>query len=343
MCVVLYVIFSNNLSEDKVIYLCWVLLIGGAAQLSLLLFATDSEFWNSSVNISGGFSDIKRFFKLIAPTFFSQTFIQINFLVGIVFASFFEGAVSYIYFAERVYMFPLTLTGISIATALIPDLSRNIHANDTNSALKIQNKAYKLAIAASLPAALILLMLSQEIIQFIYERGEFSSNSTLNTATVLQLFSLGLPAMCITKILSPYYFAKENPQTPFKITTFSVLINILLTLILFQFMGYLSIPLSISITAVLTLIMYIRGHTKEGFFYFSPEIIIHTIKYIGLCIVLSVEIVIIKEIASFFNFYNYSTLMIALIFCFISFLFFLKIFDKELIQDFKSLLSKSSN
>jgi putative peptidoglycan lipid II flippase len=343
LCVVSYVIFSKDLSEDKVIYLCWTLLVGGSLQLSLLLFATDREFWHSSINISEGFSDLKRFFKLIAPTFFSQTFIQINVLVGIVFASFFEGAVSYIYFADRVYMFPLTLIGISIATVLLPDLSRNIRINDNKSALKIQNKAYKLAIASSFPAALILIMLSHEIIQFIYERGEFSSKSTFNTSIVLQLFSLGLPAMCIAKILSPYYFAKEIPQTPFKITSFSVLINIVLTLILFQFIGYLSIPLSISITAFLTLIMYILDHRREGFFKFSPEIIKHTLKYVGLCLALSAEIVLIKKITSLYNLQSFSTLMISLILCFMSFLFFLRIFDKELIQDFKSLLNKGPN
>ena len=343
LCIVLYVIFSKNLSEDKVIYLCWTLLVGGVIQLSLLLLVTDREFWHSSINIRSGLSDIKRFLKLIAPTFFSQTFIQINALVGIVFASFVEGAVSYIYFADRVYMFPLTLIGISIATVLLPDLSRNIYINDNKSALKIQNKAYKLAIALSFPAALILIMLSHEIIQFIYERGEFSSESTFNTAIVLQLSSLGLPAMCIAKILSPYYFAKELPKTPFKITSYSVIINIALTLILFQFIGYLSIPLSISITAFLTLIMYIREHRREGFFKFSPEIIIHTMKYAGLCIVLSSEIMLIKKIVTFYNLQGLSILMISLIFCFITFFFFLKLFDKELIQDLKSLLNKDPN
>ena len=342
LCIVLYVIFSKNLSEDKVIYLCWTLLVGGVLQLSLLLLVTDREFWHSSINIRSGLSDIKRFLKLIAPTFFSQTFIQINALVGIVFASFVEGAVSYIYFADRVYMFPLTLAGVSIATVLIPDLSRYIYLKDIRSALKIQNKAYKLAIAASFPASIVLIMLSFEIIQFIYERGEFSSQSTLNTATVLQLFSLGLPAMCVAKILSPYYFAKELPKTPFKITSYSVLINIALTLILFQFIGYLSIPLSISISAFLTLIMYIREHKREGFFYFSPEIIKHTLKYAALCIFLCAEIVLIKKIVTFYNLQGFSTLVISLIFCFITFFYFLKLFDKELIQDFKSLLNLKS-
>ena len=70
---------------------------------------------------------------------------------------FFEGAISYIYFADRVYMLPLALTGISIATVLIPDLSRFINKNGISDALNLQNKAYKLTLALCLPASVILI------------------------------------------------------------------------------------------------------------------------------------------------------------------------------------------
>ncbi|URQ66881.1 murein biosynthesis integral membrane protein MurJ [SAR86 cluster bacterium] len=339
--VISYITFSANFGESKVIYLCWTLLIGGVLQILFLLFSTDKDFWLSSINLKDGFLDVKKFFRLIAPTFFSQTFIQINVLVGIIFASFYEGAISYIYFADRVYMLPLTLTGISIATVLIPVLSRSIFLNDISSALNIQNKAYKLAIATIFPSSIILFMMSHEIIQFIYERGEFNSESTRSTASVLQLFSLGLPALCITKILSPYYFAKNDPQTPFKITTFSVIINIILTLILFQFIGYLSIPLSISLTAYITLAMYIYSHKKEDFFLFSNEIINYTIKFSFLCIGLSIQIWIIKELIQLLHFNNSIHLFISLISCLASTIIFMRLFDNELIKDMKSFMTKT--
>lgn len=338
LCVIFYIIFSPHSEESKVIYLSLTLLIGGMLQFFFLLVTTDRNFWNSSINLKNGLNNLKKFFKIVTPTFFSQTFIQINVIVGIIFASFYEGAVSYIYFADRVYMFPLTLIGVSIATVLIPDLSRNIFISDFDSALRIQDKAYKLAISAILPATIILFMLSHEIIHVIYERGEFNSDSTKNTALVLQLFLIGLPAMCITKILSPYYFAKNDPKTPFKITSLSVLINIILTFILFQYIGYLSIPLSISITAFFTLIMFVRGHKKAGFFSFSREIIKHTLKYAVLCIGLSIEILVLGEITSLFNFNQLNALITALLFCFISLIIFIKLFDKEVMEDLRSFL-----
>jgi putative peptidoglycan lipid II flippase len=264
-------------------------------------------------------------------------------LVGIIFASFYEGAVSYIYFASRVFEFPLALTGISIATVLIPSLSSKIKLNDMVSALSFQNKAYKLSVAAIFPATIILVILSSEIIQFIFERGEFSSESTLNTAMVLKLFSLGLPAMCLSKILTPYFFAKENPTVPFRITTISVLINLLLTAILFQFIGFFSIPLSISITAFLTLYMYCLRHKKESFFLFSPEIIKHTLKYIMFSFILSIEIVGMKSLLYSYSLNSSYSLLVILTVCLLTYVAFIKIYDKDLIEDIKGLSQNTPN
>ena len=97
-------------------------------------------------------------------------------------------------------MLPLALTGISIATVLIPDLSRFINKNGISDALNLQNKAYKLTLALCLPASVSINFLSQDIVKLIYQRGEFLEESSIYTAQVLQLLSLGLPAACVTKI-----------------------------------------------------------------------------------------------------------------------------------------------
>ena len=340
--IIFFIVISEDLSNNKVIALCWALLIGGLFQIALLMVSTEREFWKTSIDLKNNLAHLKKFFRLISPTFFSSTFLQINVLVGIIFASFYEGAVSYIYFADRVYMFPLTLTGISIATVLIPSLSSKIKINDLEGALSFQNKAYKLSIAAIFPATIILLMLSGEIIEFIYERGEFSPESTLNTAMVLKLFSLGLPAMCLSKILTPYFFAKENPTIPFRITTISVIINLCLTGILFQFIGFFSIPLSISITAFLTLYMYCLRHKKESFFLFSPEIIKHTLKYIIFCFILFIEIIGMKSLLYSYSFNSSSTLLLILVVCLLTYISFIKIYDKDLIEDIKGLMQNKS-
>ena len=341
--IIYFIVTSEDLSNNRVIALCWALLIGGLFQLILLMVSTDREFWKSSIKLKNNLANIKKFFRLISPTFFSSTFLQINVLIGIIFASFYEGAVSYIYFATRVFEFPLTLTGISIATVLIPSLSGKIKLNDLEGALSFQNKAYKLSIAAIFPATIILLMLSSEIIQFIFERGEFSSESTLNTALVLKLFSLGLPAMCISKILTPYFFAKENPTIPFRITTISVLINLFLTVILFQFIGFFGIPLSISITAFLTLYMYCLRHKKESFFLFSPEIIKHTLKYIMFSFILSIEIVGMKSLLYSYSLNSSYSLLVILTVCLLTYVAFIKIYDKDLIEDIKGLSQNTPN
>ncbi len=339
--IVLYIIFSNDLSDNRIISLGFTLLIGGFLQIMLLLLLTEKEFWRTPASIKNGMNEVKNFFYILGPTFFSQTFIQINVLVGIIFASFFEGAISYIYFADRVYMLPLALTGISIATVLIPDLSRFINTNDISDALNLQNKAYKLTLALCLPASVILIFLSQDIVKLIYQRGEFLEESSIYTAQVLQLLSLGLPAACVTKILAPYFFAKQDPYTPFKVTSISVFTNIFMMIILFRSLGFYAIPISISLTSFLTMFVYLLIHKKNNFFVFTKKVRIDTFKYFALSIILGLEILGFKEFTQSF-YVNESCGLFSIFFLmFLTFLIFLKLFDQELIDDLKSLLTKA--
>ncbi len=338
--IVLYIIFSNDLSDNRIISLGYTLLIGGFLQIMLLVYHTDKGFWQTPASLKNGICEVKNFFHILGPTFFSQTFIQVNVLVGILFASFFEGAISYIYFADRVYMLPLALTGISIATVLIPDLSRFINKNDISDALSVQNKAYKLTLALCLPASVILILLSQDIVKLIYERGEFLEQSSIYTAQVLQLLSIGLPAACITKILTPYFFAKQDPYTPFKVTSISIFTNIFMTIVLFRILGFYAIPVSITLTSFLTMFVYLLIHKQKNFFVFTKKVRIHTFKYFTLSFILGLEILGFKEITQSFDISETYRFFTILFLMFLTFILFLKIFDEELIEDLKSLVDK---
>ena len=124
--------------------------------------------------------------------------------------------------------------------------------------------------------------------------------SSIYTAQVLQLLSLGLPAACVTKILTPYFFAKQDPYTPFKVTAISVFTNIFLMIILFRSLGFYSIPISISLTSFLTMFVYLLIHKKNNFFVFTKKVRIDTFKYLTLSTILGIEILGFKEFTQSF-------------------------------------------
>ena len=88
------------------------------------------------------------------PSIFSSGITQINILIGTIIASFQSGAVSYLYYADRIYQINLAIAGIAVGTVVLPNLSKSIKTNDENSVNLIQNRSIELSLALSLPALL---------------------------------------------------------------------------------------------------------------------------------------------------------------------------------------------
>ena len=96
---------------------------------------------------------IKLFFKKLLPSIFSSGVTQINILVGTIIASFQSGAVSYLYYADRIYQINLAVAGIAIGTVMLPELSKNIKNNNIKKVSNLQNRALELCLFLSIPAA----------------------------------------------------------------------------------------------------------------------------------------------------------------------------------------------
>ncbi len=143
----------------------------------------------------------------------------------------------------------MSLIGITFGTILLPELSKIYKKKEYARANILQNKAVKIALTISIPSMFGLFLLARPIIGLIYERGEFSANDTAMTANALMAFSLGLPAFVLAKILTPIFYANLDTKTPFKITIYSLLTNIVLNILLMIPFGHVGIALGSSIAA----------------------------------------------------------------------------------------------
>ena len=130
--------------------------------------------------------EIRRLFGLVLPGVLGAGVAQINLLADVFFASLLPaGAVSYLYYADRLNQLPLGVIGIAVGTALLPLLARQIRAGEAEAALASQNRALELALLLTLPCAVGLAVLSLPIMQVLFERGAFSAADALATAHVL--------------------------------------------------------------------------------------------------------------------------------------------------------------
>ena len=176
--------------------------------------------------------------------------IQINIIIGTIIASLLPiGAISHIYYADRLNQLPLAIFGIAMGIVLLPSLSKAIKNNDQKEIQVTQNRSLEFCFLISIPSAVGLYILSKPIIYILFEHGAFLSNDTLYTANVLSMFAIGLPAYILIKVLITCFFAREDTKTPLYVSIVSVIVNIILSLILIQSMREVGIALATAISA----------------------------------------------------------------------------------------------
>ncbi len=263
---ILVLIFQIYLNDDLVFYLSYAVTFAGIVQLIFLLFFI-KRYYFPKITFSFKIDyKVKLFFKKLLPSIFSSGVTQINILVGTIIASFQVSAVSYLYYADRIYQINLAIAGIAIGTVLLPNLTKHIQSKNKKKIDFIQNKALELSLFLSLPATIALLIASEEITSSLFGYGSFDLLSVKNSSNALFYFALGLPAFSIIKIFSSFLFARHNTKIPFYYSFFSVIINIIISLYFFDTMGFIIIPIATTISSWLNaLLLLIYLINKEYF------------------------------------------------------------------------------
>ena len=123
-----------------------------------------------------------------------------------------DRAVSYLYYADRLYQLPLGVIGVAIGVVLLPDLSRKLRAGNEEGAVHSQNRALELSLFLTLPAAIALMAMPAPILHTIFEHGAFTRADTLAVAPAVLAFAVGLPAFSMSKVFQPGFFAREDTR-----------------------------------------------------------------------------------------------------------------------------------
>lgn len=209
---------------------------------------------------------VRRLLRLMLPGVLSAGAMQINLMVGTIIASLQAGAVSYLYYADRVYQLPLGLIGIAFGVVLLPELSRKLRSGAEAAASHSLNRGLELASLLTLPASLALIVIPLPITIVLFERGAFDRGAAEATAAALAAFAVGLPAYVLVKILQPAFFAREDTVTPLRMAVASVVANIALSLALFWPLGHVGLALATALAAWLNAALLALGLKRRGFF-----------------------------------------------------------------------------
>ncbi len=216
--------------------------VAGLLQLALLMDGLRRAGFRLGLRRPKMTEGVRRLVSLGVPGIISGGVTQINIMIGTMIASLQPGAVSQLYYADRLYELPLAIVGIAIGVVLLPEVSRHLRAGNDLAVMDSQNRSLELAMLLTVPAAVALAVVPVEIIRVLFERGAFTVTDTQATASALAIFAWGLPAFVLIKVFSPAYFAREDTRTPMRYATISLFANTAGSIglfFLFRSMGFL--------------------------------------------------------------------------------------------------------
>ncbi len=248
--------------------LAWGISLGGVAQLLLLVVGLRRAGLMPRLALPRLTPGVKKILVLFGPAAFGAGIVQINLLVDQVIASFLPtGAISYLYYADRINQLPLGVIGIAVGTALLPLLSRQIEAGEVDAANESQSRAVELVMLFCLPSAAALTVIAHPILAVLFERGAFDPATTDASAATLVAFAVGLPAYVLIKVFAPGFFARQDTRTPVKIAFVGLVANLVFNAIFIWHLAHVGIALATACAAwvnggLLCWVLVRRGHFR---------------------------------------------------------------------------------
>ncbi|MDW3024217.1 MAG: murein biosynthesis integral membrane protein MurJ [Alphaproteobacteria bacterium] len=207
---------------------------------------------------------IKNLFKRLGVSIIGSGFYQITIIVGTLVASFQSGAVSWLYYSDRIVQLPFAMIGLAVGTVLMSSISNALAENNMRSVYIQQNSSMRKSLMLILPCVVGLEVLAHPIIKYLFQYGAWSAESTYAVAVAIMIQALVLPAMLVSQIYSKTLYASQDVKTPVRTSMVSLAVAAVLYVALFPIVGYLAIPIGIVVSGYLKNYLLARACRKRG-------------------------------------------------------------------------------
>ena len=260
---------ARQFGLESGIIISWAVLFAGIFQMLFLAIANYKQGLSFKIGLPNIDEKVILFLKKFFPAAFGAGVIQINLLVASIFASQIPGAISWLYYSDRIAQLPLGIIAIAIGTVLLPDLAKKINLNKEKEQAMAQERAIVLTLLFSFPSAIALIYLSEIIVMTLFGYGVFTNNDIKNTANALEAYAYAIPAFMLIKVLAPNYFARQDTKTPVKIAAICALVNIFLCWYFIDKIGYIGIAISLSISGYINAFLLFYFLIKRKFYFLT--------------------------------------------------------------------------
>lgn len=272
-CLIVALLCFTDVTETVGHAMSWAVAVAGVVQFLWMYVSLRRAGFSLRLVSNFKTAKVKKLFSLMGPAAFGAGITQINLFIDVILASFLPvGSISYLYYADRLHQLPLSVVGIAIGTALLPMLSRALEGNKHVEAENLFNRSVEFSLILAVPAAVALIVIPQELITILFQRGNFGAFEAEQTVRALQAFVVGLPAYVLAKVFSTVFFSREDTKTPVKISIVATLVNIGLSLILIHWLAHVGIALATSVAGWINVIALFILAKKRKFVSFDKKL-----------------------------------------------------------------------
>jgi putative peptidoglycan lipid II flippase len=262
---ILCAVYLRPWLSTPVMALAWGVLIAGVAQLTFQLPFLSAIGSLPRPRVDFADAGVRQILKLMLPAMFGVSVGQINLLLDTVLASFLPtGSLSWLYYSDRLLELPLALFGITIATVILPSLSREHAVASKDQFGKTLDWAIRMVILVGVPASIALVVLSESLITALFYSGEMTQRDVTMASYSLAAYGAGLLGHMLVKVLAPGYFARQDTASPVKIGIVALVSNMVLNLLLIWPLQHAGLALATSLSAFINAGLLWIGLRRTG-------------------------------------------------------------------------------
>jgi putative peptidoglycan lipid II flippase len=252
----------------------WGVALAGVLELALLAVAAHRADVLPGLERPKATQEFRAFWKAFLPGVIGSSATQIAMLADLILSTLVaQGGPAAMYYADRLYQLPIGVIAIAAGTVLLPEMSRLFGAGESDRAHRAQSRALAFALVLSAPAFAAFLVIPQEIISGMFQRGAFTASDAALAAQILAAYGVGLPAVVMIRSAVASFHARSDTLTPMLVAFAALAVNVLAKILLSRFIGLPGLALATAIGAWINVALLVflalrsqRMNLGESFF-----------------------------------------------------------------------------
>src|SRR3984885_13443663 len=224
--------------------------------------------------------DVRAFFRALGPATVGSMGTQVALFADTIIATFLPaGALSALYYADRLNQLPIGVIGIAIGTVLLPEMSRRLTSGDHDGAMASQRRAFEFTLLFSVPFVAAFLTVPDIITRAMFARGAFSKADAAAAGATLAAYAIGLIPFVLIRSAVATFYARKDTATPVKAALIGVAVNVALKIALVGSLAQVGLALATAAGAWINLLLVTGFAVRAGYLAFDRALVLSLAKF----------------------------------------------------------------